>query len=37
LNFFKDLHLVFREVARILRDNGIFVFVVPEFCMDLAI
>ena len=30
LNFFKNLHLVFREVARILRDNGIFVFVVGD-------
>jgi len=30
LNFFKDLHIVFREVARILRDNGVFVFVVGD-------
>jgi predicted TPR repeat methyltransferase len=30
LNFFKDLQIVFREVARILRDNGIFVFVVGD-------
>lgn len=30
LNFFKDLRLVFREVARILRDNGMFVFVVGD-------
>jgi predicted TPR repeat methyltransferase len=30
LNFFKDLKIVFREVARILRDNGIFVFVVGD-------
>jgi predicted TPR repeat methyltransferase len=29
-NFFKDLQLVFREVARILRDNGIFAFVVGD-------
>jgi predicted TPR repeat methyltransferase len=30
LNFFKDLTIVFREVARIVRDNGIFVFVVGD-------
>ena len=30
LNFFKDLHVVFREVARILRDNGIFTFIVGD-------
>jgi len=30
LNFFKDLKIVFIEVARILRDNGIFVFVVGD-------
>jgi predicted TPR repeat methyltransferase len=30
LNFFKDLHIVFREVARILRDNGIFAFIVGD-------
>jgi predicted TPR repeat methyltransferase len=30
LNFFKDLQLFFRETARILRDRGIFVFVVGD-------
>lgn len=30
LNFFKYLEIVFGEVARILRDNGIFVFVVGD-------
>ena len=30
LNFFRDLRIVFREVARILRNNGIFVFVVGD-------
>jgi SAM-dependent methyltransferase len=30
LNFFKDLKIVFREVARILRDNGIFVLIVGD-------
>ena len=30
LNVFKDLRLVFREVARVLRDNGVFVLVVGD-------
>jgi len=30
LNFFQDLRPVFRQVSRILRDNGIFVFVVGD-------
>ena len=30
LNFFGDLRLVFRQVARIVRDDGIFVFVVGD-------
>jgi ubiquinone/menaquinone biosynthesis C-methylase UbiE len=32
LDFFRDLKPVFREVARILRDNGLFVFAVAERC-----
>jgi SAM-dependent methyltransferase len=42
LDFFRDLKPVFREVARILRDKGVFVFVVanrgpgegPEYTAD---
>jgi len=30
LNFFRDLRVVFREVARILRDDGVFAFVVGD-------
>jgi len=30
LNFFRDLRPVFREVARILRDDGVFAFVVGD-------
>jgi len=30
LNFFKDLQIVFKEVARIVRDDGVFVFVVGD-------
>jgi predicted TPR repeat methyltransferase len=30
LNFFEDLRPVFREVGRILRDGGLFVFVVAD-------
>lgn len=30
LNFFRDLRPVFREVGRILRDDGVFVFVVAD-------
>jgi SAM-dependent methyltransferase len=29
-HFFRDLYPVFRQVARIVRDNGIFVFVVGD-------
>jgi len=30
LHFFRDLRIVFTEVSRILRDNGIFAFVVGD-------
>lgn len=30
LNFFRDLRPVFRQVARVVRDNGVFAFVVGD-------
>lgn len=35
-NFFRDLSPVFREVARILREGGLFVFVVGDRMEDEA-